>query len=256
MPDLLDFEWQRPVGGYELVTIRAKEVEWEPEWTEPVPTWLPIPGASEETMRMLKLGWHPKARRIAPKPNSIIPLSEYWERGDDRCLAPVSDKTERIKPLRESEALFMEFSELSSPPKIVEFASRNGLLLHLERWESLRDWQKEITTFRKAVKHWRDAQKTDDYDRLIPAIRLPDLSAALAPARAGGPPFLQLKPKTLLDCLWVRFAQAIAASSQLRRCAECPTWFVFGTGTGRRKSAHYCSDRCRKAAFLSRRHAE
>ena len=62
---------------------------------------------------------------------------------------------------------------------------------------------------------------------------------------------LYLSPGNLKNAMELQFFQTISSNLQVQQCAVCPKWFTFGAGTGRRKSAHYCSDRCRKTAWLA-----
>lgn len=105
--------------------------------------------------------------------------------------------------------------------------------------------------FEDDISDWRPGR-----ERLLAARRWPvlvQLGVMLwSPQGQSGPPILSLAPYDLEAGLWLQFAQAVSANGQLQRCAVCPTWFAYGTGTGRRKSAHYCSDRCRKAAHRQR----
>ena len=108
-----------------------------------------------------------------------------------------------------------------------------------------------------AAKH---GKQSGDFSRLIEVFRLRQesvedrgISVGLRRNNAGGPPILALGPHDLIYGLWLQLAQTVTSNTKLRRCAWCSTWFSFGTGTGRRKSAHYCSDKCRKAAFRHRK---
>jgi hypothetical protein len=60
------------------------------------------------------------------------------------------------------------------------------------------------------------------------------------PATRG--PKWELRPKTLLDALWLQLGQALTAGVQIRQCEHCGDWFEVGRGTGRRLDAKFCSD--------------
>jgi hypothetical protein len=62
-----------------------------------------------------------------------------------------------------------------------------------------------------------------------------------------------LVPHSLLDFLWLQFAQHVGSDAKLFRCEQCNRPFLVGTGTSRRSQAKYCSDACRHAAFRHRR---
>ena len=170
-------------------------------------------------------------------------------------------------------------------PRIVgesdDFSAYKETLFTLYRF------QDQANEMRWAVDLWKEAVKTGDYselqnnfnqnfpldqgdsefeddisdwrpgrERLLATRRWPalvQLGVMLwSPQGQSGPPILSLTPHDLEAGLWLQYAQAISANALLQRCAVCPTWFAYGTGTGRRKSAHYCSDRCRKAAHRQR----
>jgi len=57
----------------------------------------------------------------------------------------------------------------------------------------------------------------------------------------------QLHPSTLLDGLWLQFAQAVTRGVHIRSCAHCGDLFEAGLGTGRRLDAKFCSDEHRIA---------
>ena len=69
------------------------------------------------------------------------------------------------------------------------------------------------------------------------------------------PPLFAITPRSLKDALWLQFKIAVSNNTQLQQCTECPTWFAYGAGTGRRKSALYCSPKCSKAAYRRRKAA-
>ena len=179
--------------------------------------------------------------------------------------------------LEGNDTAFMEFADCcNSMSNTVDFVTKYGLL---ERDPATYRWwlpiryveqiQDIADTMRDAVQRWEKSKKTNDFEKLIPLFnwladpedRLGDDYSENDPSPASvsvllrhradraGPPLLSMVPDDLGAALWLQFGQAVSANSQLRRCAVCPTWFSFGTGTGRRKSAHYCSDRCRKAAW-------
>ncbi len=52
----------------------------------------------------------------------------------------------------------------------------------------------------------------------------------------------ELRPRTLLDALWLQFGQALTSGIQIRQCEHCGDFFEAGRGTGRRLDAKFCSD--------------
>ena len=52
----------------------------------------------------------------------------------------------------------------------------------------------------------------------------------------------KIRPKTLLDALWLQLGQWLTLGIQIRACQQCGQWFEAGRGTGRRANAKFCSD--------------
>lgn len=161
-------------------------------------------------------------------------------------------KPQAYRPFANGPAVYKEFIELRDKASILDFAGRFGLLEKREGSERLDYWQESIKGMRESVR-FAESGKADKFvsqwNRRSPA----RLAIEFDPIVTDGKPTLRIVPMTLLDGLWLQVAQSLASSTSLRQCIQCQSWFVFGTGTGRRKSADYCSDKCRKAAFRRRR---
>lgn len=65
---------------------------------------------------------------------------------------------------------------------------------------------------------------------------------------------LALKPKVLMDALWLQFILSINENKDYRRCALCDEWFEIAAGS-HRKSRLYCSNACRVRAYRERQQA-
>jgi hypothetical protein len=74
-----------------------------------------------------------------------------------------------------------------------------------------------------------------------------------SPAAADGKPVLMLPIAFPYAFMLMETALVITGGSQVMRCAECGTVFITGSGTGRRGTSLYCSNRCRVAAQRSRK---
>ena len=109
-----------------------------------------------------------------------------------------------------------------------------------------------INNMKTIVDEWRNGGLVGRRPDGAPPLPTPGLEAVLRQHPGSIRNTLYLTPDGLLRAMELQFLQTVSNDTQLRKCAICPTWFSYGTGTGRRKSAHYCSDRCRKAAH--RRH--
>ena len=125
------------------------------------------------------------------------------------------------------------------PPEAVAF--RKGelpLMLLIEIRESLgRIWEAyEAGNLTEAVKAFRD--------NAMPQISTvyPDIEFR------GGRPTLTLPIGAPYGFMLMETALVMTGGSQVMRCAKCGTIFVTGSGTGRRGTSVYCSNRCRVAA--------
>jgi hypothetical protein len=72
---------------------------------------------------------------------------------------------------------------------------------------------------------------------------------------AGNRPRLNvvLEPQSLIAALWLQFAAAIDAGKSFAKCPQCGVPFeVSRDPSGKRRSARFCSDRCRVAHYRGR----
>jgi predicted nucleic acid-binding Zn ribbon protein len=61
-------------------------------------------------------------------------------------------------------------------------------------------------------------------------------------------------PTSLLGAMWIQFARVCEGSATLRRCENCGKWFeVSLEDTGKRRSAKFCSDKCRVESYRDRK---
>ena len=177
----------------------------------------------------------------------IVDTPEHFE------IVGRSDKLETYRPLAEGPALYREFCDLDpTGPEIVEFASRYGLLTKSEGTEWLDYWQEAIKGMEQSVQ-FAEEKDLNGFVKAWNRLSMVRLVVKFDPVIADGRPFMRITPQTLHDALWLQVAQSLSSATGLRRCKQCDAWFVFGTGTGRRKSADYCSDRCRKSAWRHRK---
>lgn len=167
-------------------------------------------------------------------------------------IAGRGGRLQSYRPFAAGPALYKEFCDLKpTGPAIVKFASRYGLLTERKGNERLDYWQDAIKGMRKSVL-FAESGNLDAFVRAWNQGNMARLAVTFDPVIADGRPTMRITPQTLHDALWLQVAQSLSSATGLRQCVECGSWFVFGTGTGRRKSADYCSDRCRKAAWRHR----
>ena len=243
MPNLLWFESEIDPEGYEILEFKRDELEFvddDGNWIDEPEYGIgarPIDSAGEATRRLMNL----------QSPGFLL-----RKQGFPFWLSPRSNKIRRYRPLDTFPGLFMEFAELEeTPDAVVGFANRFGKLGRYERSEHLQYWFNEILELRSGVRKWEKARKTGQFGEVIKLFEIINRRPHRILLKSGVDeenPSFHISPNELITALWLQLAQSVSANTNLRRCAWCPTWFAYGTGTGRRKSAHYCADRCRKAA--------
>ena len=257
MPNLIWFEWEKCPDGYSIETLEQDFVVGRDDGllqgtfspSQSAPAWV----------------------RALP----IITPNDVWR----NYLVPKSDRVLRFEPLKGNDAAFMEYAEcFDSVSNLLRFVEKYGPphqaqypdgSAWLDNWV-VEDNQNEANWMRDAVLCWDEAKQSGDYRRLIHSFNtatffdtdedydeddegMARMRLRLRSYPGVDLPTLSVVPSDLDSALWLQFAQAVSANTQLQRCAVCPTWFAYGTGTGRRKSAHYCSDKCRKAAHRQRK---
>lgn len=216
MPDLIEFEWERAVDGYEIVRPKPRK----------------------------------RASGVRPKPR----------RGETTLtsrtgteLKPRSDKVINYRPLDERPALFREFADLEQTPEAVQaFANAHGMLGTIFEQSIEVGWYRDIKEIRFAIAMWERGSQ----HALVKAWNAASLGQTAVKLVSRGreePPGLVIVPLSLRSAMYLQLAQAITRDNQLQCCLWCGTWFLFGTGTGHRRSAHYCSDNCRKTAWRHRK---
>lgn len=258
MPNLIEFEWSRMTEGYGIERFWPEDVEFE----RCVEGYRPIAkvGARASTLRLIESGavFH------------ALQIEEGWGAGATYpidYIYPEGTEYLTYRPFDSGIQLFREFSDIGGEPNgVFQFAHRYGLLFNqtptqylteFEHLEDMQTWLFESEKMGRAVEAWEVYNRTkDDIEPLLIEFHSSNTRSSLSVRlkRGADPerPALYIEPDNLFSAIWLQFAQAVSANTQMRRCAVCPTWFAYGTGTGRRKSAHYCSDKCRKAAHRNR----
>ena len=160
-------------------------------------------------------------------------------------LRPRDDLRERYRPLDERPALFMEFAEVPQTPEgVLEFANAYGLI-ESHFGPACAFWYPHIDAVAHLVAAWRrKAGKT--FVEAWNALPLGICATRLVYRGRGAPPVLAKVPPSLLSAIYLQFGQTVASANDVTQCRWYAAWFVHGTGTGRRRTALYCSDRRRK----------
>ena len=238
MPDLIKFKWARSKGGYAL--------------------WAYTPTPSERR----KFQKYYDEREIREEYMD----GEHWDKEsfNERehmlryCrMVPLSKEIEEYEPLKDCSGLYKEFISLKdTPAEYVRFANDYGLLedVHgLQGYEVMSSWFNLRNTMGHMIKKWENCSDNESVDHFIENYSgyLGACSLTLGKSFDGNRLSLHLTPDNLVNAMDLQFFQVISSNLRVQRCAVCPKWFTFGAGTGRRKSAHYCSDRCRKTAWLA-----
>lgn len=250
MPNLIRFEWPKSENGYTIEEFKFDEIEND--------------GTVVRSTERMEFYEH---RKIKPKKDAskstidLISLVKGQGSAIDSYdlpyfIVPKGERKVIRRPLEQHSALFMEFADLENSDKaVLRFANEFGLLHGWHPVENLEWWLHLVDLMRSAVEKWKTFKKEGDLKNFTDWFnnfrRITKCSITIGPSSYPNRPALYVEPSDLWSAMHLQFAQMISADAQLQRCATCPTWFTFGTGTGRRKSAHYCSDRCRKAAWLA-----
>lgn len=263
MPNLIWFEWSKMTDGYSLETLVPNEIELAPDRpNHPIEDVYEYDVFQAGRSLTAKVGAQQSTLRVLELNNSLFYdetgfAEARWNLPDKpiNFVCPVGDEFLTYRPFDSGNLIFKEFADVDTQSDgVLGFANKYGLLHKFRgnNLEQLDDWFEEIHSMNKAVKIWDQCKKTKgDFGILLNEFRSSAAGSNLTVRleRGADPerPALYIEPESLLSAMWLQFAQTVSANQQIQRCAVCTTWFAFGTGTGRRKSAHYCSDRCRKA---------
>jgi hypothetical protein len=258
MTDLLWFECQKCPEGYTFEELKPQHVDITVKPKKPIETF------------------DFKSKAFAPRWVQTI-LDEWYNTYNGIefgiYILAKSETLKACNPLKNNPAAFMEYGAASTCAQTaLAFVNKYGIpgldlcdgFSHTPVSVPLEKIQRSASRMAEAIRIWNEAKQSGNYEELVGFKFLerfddPDLlifsgevKIDIRKRHGGGPPFFAISPINLTAALWVQFAQAITNQTQLKQCAICPSWFAFGTGFGRRKSSHYCSDKCRKAAHRKR----
>lgn len=181
-------------------------------------------------------------------------------------LEPVDDEIVIYRPAEDSPGLFMEFAHIEpTPAGVQQFANRHGFLWEkskdqLEGELTISNWIKRSRRMRAAVEMWEIGRKRGNIATVIKAISQVSWPRGGVYLQAiGDDPMMatfHLKADNLYELMWLQFVWAVSQNVQVRRCAQCPSWFIHGPKTGRRETAVYCSTACRRAAAKTKKESK
>jgi hypothetical protein len=163
---------------------------------------------------------------------------------------------EPCRPLSLTDSLFRIFANIATTPEgVLDFVQRYGPLTWAG-WDSTQGDQVALVIHN--AQHMSHVLKSAAGEQKNPGL--------LSNDRATGTPSSvdawvvwdrstkefkwELRPKTLLDALWLQLGQWLTTGTQIRACKHCGNWFAAGRGTGRRAGTKFCSDE-HKIAFHS-----
>ncbi len=170
--------------------------------------------------------------------------------------------TVRTQPLFVSDpVLFMEFAATPRTPEgVIGFANKYGLLFSGSAAKEdgttpaeLLDgeWYGQMEGMAYLV------EKANKKEWSALPERVFGVTSVLAPPSSTAPgelPTLKVRPNTLMSAIMLQFALHVSSPiGELKMCAQCKKWFPFGSGTGKRSTAMYCSKKCNERAKYERR---
>lgn len=226
----------------------------------------------------LSLRWPRRRYRLERRISEPSPMSTLMSGADTDILeiVPEGSGSPVFYYPCAHEGLCRRLAEYASTPEdALLFTNSFGLLRAGETQRAAEivsaiDDAKALTAAHKAgdasyLMRWAKAR--DEAMRLLPVFdqKLPphphaegDAEAEIAwqASLARNPRFeVRLRPRDLYAAIFLRFFQEVSDLLDLRRCerAGCEEWFAVGSGTGRRTTKRYCSDRCRDAESYRRK---
>jgi hypothetical protein len=160
------------------------------------------------------------------------------------------DKLVLSRPLDSSQTLFRIFAnEATTPEGVLDFVQRYGPLTTYgnDQGDRVGEVIRRAEIMRDTLK-WMSAQPrrqmVGEETFFGPGV---PLFAWLDWDRRSNSPVWRFRPDTLIDGLWLQFAQSVTRGVHIRSCAHCGDLFETGLGTGRRLDAKFCSDEHRIA---------
>jgi len=162
---------------------------------------------------------------------------------------------EPCRPLSSTDTLFRVFAHMATTPEgVLEFVQRYGPLTWMG-WDATKGEQVALVIhhargmsqiLESRAGGWKRRLPPDDRETGPPS----SVDAWVVWDRTAKEFKWKIRPKTLLDALWLQLGQWLTLGIQIRACQHCGEWFEAGRGTGRRADAKFCSDE-HKIAFHS-----
>ena len=129
--------------------------------------------------------------------------------------------------------LFSDFAGIKTQEELLAFVAEHGPLTH----GFIGGGKGDVVP---ALLHQAKMMRTSFKDRarkLPIAIPVANVKASLGPDNS-----IEYSPATLLDALWLQFAQTLSEGAEMRVCRHCRKPFPVGGKSGKRLVAEFCSD--------------
>jgi hypothetical protein len=177
-------------------------------------------------------------------------------------LESASSRFERYRPT-EFPALFQQFADMPHSTKgMGDFANRFGLLEMGRVTPSIKHVTASTLVYPLLAHHralcWAISRFEAGDGLALAHLYNEDRDPGIGWLRtelrlqSSGKLSLVFVPSSLIQFLWLQFALHVASGAKLLRCERCNLPFPCGSGTGRRETAKFCSNRCKVASFRKR----
>ena len=185
--------------------------------------------------------------------------ADHWLVPVDKTPPSASDAYAKVidfrDPLKLGLCVYRNFVDWNATPEgALRFTDSYGFLFEHDYSKPqgmlLDTWLSHQKNMRSAILAW---ERKSDVSKMVfdfNAVDLGPLKTKLRQNRSGKGVYVVLQPKSLWAMMWVEFALQISNQSGIRQCEWCSNWFPYGTGTGRRSKARFCSDPCRKTSHM------
>lgn len=209
-----DFEWYRDPDGYQIV----------------------MSGEPDCPNGLLR---HPMGIRVMPSNLREQPLR----------IVRHGDRTDRYRPLDQFDALYKVFVAVRTPTQLLDFVEKFGPIteggLDPEIGDPVDFALVHVEAMQEFLSYCADGRSGRAILVETQANPIAEMAVALVFDPISGFPNIRLKPKSLLDAMWLQLGLAASGDAPIRSCRFCGTWFTVGPGTGRRLDAAFCSDKHR-----------
>ena len=160
---------------------------------------------------------------------------------------------EHCRPLSATDSAFRIFANIATTPAgVLEFVQRFGPLTAAGRdanhGEDVRLVISNALGLRQLLRYFSGNEKrphlaTSRFQATQPI----SLDAQVIWDPVSMVPRWELRPKYLLDALWLQLGQALTSGGRISQCQHCGSWFEAGRKTGRRLDSKFCCDEHRTA---------